>query len=315
MLPSPDNFTIAVRFCPLLFELRKSEAKPSIPLPYRMIFAVATKCSVYLYDTQQKIPFGLISNIHYTRLTDLTWSHDGKFLLVSSTDGYCSIVHFADGELGVIYKEMDVQDIIESKSEKDDEPTKKKKKKPLKKSPVQSTMLEKESTVDEKENESLKELPINKLPEAIKEIIPVDKIIKSSELFSPEKTQIGSPATPIQVRKCPRMPEELRNSSENNDKKMTPVKDAPTTPKASLNNTPNRIEIRRFPRTSLQISAATTTLVNATSSSHSKNDDDWPKPITKAESPMMVTPSPKKTPRRIELQTIATTPKSKKKLL
>jgi chromatin assembly factor 1 subunit B len=210
------------------------------------------------------ISFGLISNIHYTRLTDLTWSHDGKFLLVSSTDGYCSIVHFADGELGAIYTEKGVQDIIDSKSEKDDEPTKKKKKKVLKKSPILSTRPE-ESTVsvDEKENESLKELPINKLPEAIKEIIPVDKIIKSNELFSPEKTQLGSPATPIQVRKCPRMPEEFRSNFENDDKKMTPIKDAPTTPKASLNNnTPNRIEIRRFPRASLQ--SSTTTLVNAT---------------------------------------------------
>ena len=36
-------------------------------------------------------------------------------------------------------------------------------------------------------------MSISDLPESIKEKIPVDKIIKSSELFSPEK-QIGSPA-------------------------------------------------------------------------------------------------------------------------
>ena len=45
VLPSPDQYTVAVRFCPLLFELRKhkNDQKPIIPLPYRMIFAVATK--------------------------------------------------------------------------------------------------------------------------------------------------------------------------------------------------------------------------------------------------------------------------------
>lgn len=74
-----------------------------IPLPYRMIFAVATKSSVYLYDTQQKSPFGLISNIHYTRLTDISWSGDGKILIVSSTDGFCSLISFTEGELGEVY--------------------------------------------------------------------------------------------------------------------------------------------------------------------------------------------------------------------
>ena len=68
-----------------------------------MIFAVATKSSVYLYDTQQQMPFGLISNIHYTRLTDLTWSSDGTILIVSSTDGFCTLITFADEELGEIY--------------------------------------------------------------------------------------------------------------------------------------------------------------------------------------------------------------------
>jgi chromatin assembly factor 1 subunit B len=42
-------------------------------LPYRMILAVATQTSVLLYDTQQPEPFGIVTNIHYTRLTDVTW--------------------------------------------------------------------------------------------------------------------------------------------------------------------------------------------------------------------------------------------------
>nr|CAD7266685.1 unnamed protein product [Timema shepardi] len=101
-LPSPDQYTIAVRCCPLLFELHDGESM--FALPYRMILAVASQSSVVLYDTQQPEPFGIISNIHYTRLTDLAWSSDGRALVVSSTDGYCSIVTFTEGELGKEYK-------------------------------------------------------------------------------------------------------------------------------------------------------------------------------------------------------------------
>ncbi|XP_041770590.1 chromatin assembly factor 1 subunit B [Anopheles merus] len=105
-LPSPDQYTVAVRFCPVYFQHRPhAESKPPlIPLPYRMVFAVATKSSVYLYDTQQAAPFALISNIHYTRLTDMSWSSDGRILIVSSTDGFCSMIFFTEGELGTIYQ-------------------------------------------------------------------------------------------------------------------------------------------------------------------------------------------------------------------
>lgn len=300
--------------------MRESKAKPSIPLPYRMIFAIATKCSVYLYDSQQKIPFGLISNIHYTRLTDLTWSYDGKFLLVSSTDGYCSIVHFADGELGTVYKEKGVQEILNSKAEKELEP-KKRKKKPTKKSPTNLITEDKPAVVvEEKENEKMEiegetDIALDNLPESIKEMIPVNKIIKTSELFSPEKKPSGTPATPIQIRKCPRVPEELRENNESNVK--TPAKEAVNTPKASLSKTPNRIEVRRFPRSSIQTTP--TTPIRSMTAAKNENDD-WPKPIVSNDSVVIERKMPEqsteiasapKTPRRIELQT----PKSKKKLL
>lgn len=277
-----------------------------------MIFAVATKCSVYLYDSQQKIPFGLISNIHYTRLTDLAWSHDGKFLLVSSTDGYCSIVHFADGELGTFYKEKGVQEILNSKAEKEKEP-KRKKKKPTKKSPLSVALSVPVTTVvvEEKENEKMEVdddqeetvIALNNLPESIKEMIPVNNIIKSSELFSPEKQPSDKPATPIQIRKCPRAPDELREHNENNVK--TPAKEVVTTPKASLSKTPNRIEVRRFPRSVLQ--AAPTTPVSAISTNEPSTSSENKLPQLSTE----VAASSPKTPRRIELQA----PKSKKKLL
>lgn len=301
VLPSPDQFTVAVRFCPLLFELRDSKSEPLIPLPYRMIYAIATKCSVYLYDTQQRIPFGLISNIHYTRLTDLAWSNDGNTLLVSSTDGYCSIVQFNDGELGKVYTEQTIQDILAAKTAKD-EPKKKKKNRKVKK--------EKSPSIEQMEVDERNLL--TNLPECIKDEIPVDKIIKSNETFSPEK-RIGSPATPIQVRKFPRNLEEPTEA----EKKLTPPKNEDlkpidvVTPKGSFVHhpkTPTPIEVRRVPRVLQQQVAGKT-----------NDTDDWTKPLT--ESPMdrklptndESTAAPK-TPRRIELQTIST-PKSKKKLL
>ncbi|XP_032386268.1 chromatin assembly factor 1 subunit B isoform X2 [Etheostoma spectabile] len=112
-LPCPTKATLAVRCCPVYFELRtkKDEDGSSQPLPnvfqlpYRMVFAVASEDSIFLYDTQQTLPFGLVSNIHYHTLSDLTWSRDGSFLAVSSTDGYCSFLSFSPGELGTPLKE------------------------------------------------------------------------------------------------------------------------------------------------------------------------------------------------------------------
>lgn len=107
-LPSLDQYSVCVRCCPVLFELRNIDpsTKPEsmFLLPYRVIFAVATASAVVLYDTQQPMPFGYVSNLHYTRLTDLSWSPKGDLLMVSSTDGYCSIITFSPGELGVPYE-------------------------------------------------------------------------------------------------------------------------------------------------------------------------------------------------------------------
>ncbi|CAB1419808.1 unnamed protein product [Pleuronectes platessa] len=112
-LPCPTKATLAVRCCPVYFELRTKKGEDgseqllpnTFQLPYRMVFAVASEDSIFLYDTQQTLPFGLVSNIHYHTLSDLTWSRDGSFLAVSSTDGYCSFLTFSPGELGTPLKE------------------------------------------------------------------------------------------------------------------------------------------------------------------------------------------------------------------
>ncbi|GAA5999197.1 Cac2p [Rhodotorula paludigena] len=77
--------------------------KSLFDLPYRMVYAVATLDSVYLYDTQQVGPLAMFGNLHYAPFTDLTWSPDGQTLVISSQDGYCSIVAFEPGELGTPY--------------------------------------------------------------------------------------------------------------------------------------------------------------------------------------------------------------------
>lgn len=83
---------------------KQSSSFPSmIGLPYRMIFAVATHDSVWIYDTQQGGPLCCFSNMHYASFTDLTWSPDGQTLMMCSTDGYCSSVVFDYGELGTPY--------------------------------------------------------------------------------------------------------------------------------------------------------------------------------------------------------------------
>uniref|UniRef100_A0A667WTE0 Chromatin assembly factor 1, subunit B n=1 Tax=Myripristis murdjan TaxID=586833 RepID=A0A667WTE0_9TELE len=112
-LPCPTKATLAVRCCPVYFELRtkKGEGKNKY-LPYRMVFAVASEDSIFLYDTQQTLPFGFVSNIHYHTLSDLTWSRDGSFLAVSSTDGYCSFLSFSPGELGTPLKEPPALEVI-----------------------------------------------------------------------------------------------------------------------------------------------------------------------------------------------------------
>ncbi|XP_053687554.1 chromatin assembly factor 1 subunit B [Sabethes cyaneus] len=214
-LPSPDQYTVAVRFCPRYFKLRPhpDNKPPVIPLPYRMIFAIATKSSVYLYDTQQKSPFALISNIHYTRLTDLSWSGDGKILIVSSTDGFCSMISFADGELG---EEHVIESTDESSTGNEKEKT------PTKKAPA-GRKKSKDGKDDEKEKkdsklETVVEETTNaeeKPPKEVKPAQPIafrrkprDEVEKKVEITDEkpkqEQEKAEKPAQPIAIKRKPK---------------------------------------------------------------------------------------------------------------
>ncbi|KAF2719379.1 WD40 repeat-like protein [Polychaeton citri CBS 116435] len=80
-----------------------SGPQPAFSLPYRIVYAVATQDAVYVYDTQQTKPLCVVSNLHYATFTDLSWSTDGRTLLMTSSDGFCSALSFAAGELGTVY--------------------------------------------------------------------------------------------------------------------------------------------------------------------------------------------------------------------
>lgn len=96
---------IAVRFSPIHYELNSfsnfSFTSVSFNLPYRMVFAVACQDAVYIYDTQTCKPFYRAVNLHYSNLTDIAWNDDGNVLLMTSIDGFCSVITFEPGELGV----------------------------------------------------------------------------------------------------------------------------------------------------------------------------------------------------------------------
>merc|ERR1712203_813668 len=75
---------------------------------------VATKNKIVFYDTQQAEPFARVSNIHYVSLNDLAWSCDGNMLVVSSTDGFCSVIKFMPDEIGTAYsdEEADLEPLM-----------------------------------------------------------------------------------------------------------------------------------------------------------------------------------------------------------
>lgn len=132
--PTGKEVALCARFCPVLFKLRDIE-KNFWGIPYRIVFAVVTSRSVLLYDSQQETPIGYSSQIHLARITDLAWSHDGRLLMVSSYDGYSTLITFDENEFGEVYtgpmiepvekkavEEEKVEEIvIDSNQEKPDE--------------------------------------------------------------------------------------------------------------------------------------------------------------------------------------------------
>ncbi|KAF9971397.1 hypothetical protein BGZ73_005661 [Actinomortierella ambigua] len=117
-LPGHKKPSIAVRCNPMLFKLRdikppssqggvQQEGARRAPsmfgLDYRALYAVATQDSIMIYDTQQSAALVVVSHLHYATFTDMTWSSDGCTLIMTSSDGFCSIISFEEGELGQVH--------------------------------------------------------------------------------------------------------------------------------------------------------------------------------------------------------------------
>jgi chromatin assembly factor 1 subunit B len=76
------------------------EPAKAFDLPYRVIFCVCTTDTVAVYDTSEESPVAFVGGLHYAAITDAAWSPDGRTLVVSSSDGYCSVLSFTEAELG-----------------------------------------------------------------------------------------------------------------------------------------------------------------------------------------------------------------------
>ncbi|OKL56595.1 hypothetical protein UA08_08170 [Talaromyces atroroseus] len=103
MDPPPSSTSDSSK--PLASPKTETDASSSsaFALPYRLVYAVATQDAVLIYDTQQQTPLCVVSNLHFATFTDLSWSSDGLTLIMSSSDGFCSTLSFAPGELGQPY--------------------------------------------------------------------------------------------------------------------------------------------------------------------------------------------------------------------
>ncbi|XP_063303458.1 chromatin assembly factor 1 subunit B [Pelobates fuscus] len=205
-LPCPAKATLAVRCCPVFFELRQTVKDDSeqtsapppglINQPYRMVFAVASEDAVLFYDTQQLFPFAYVSGIHYHTLSDLSWSKDGTFLSISSTDGYCSFVTFDEGELGIPLKEKPALVLKTPAMEKK---LKKKVKRLSSPAVVRPTETTPTSKPAEQSNPSTPIAIKPTAPSASKELVstPVSiKIIPSTPTSDDKKNGQGSRAAP-----------------------------------------------------------------------------------------------------------------------
>ena len=87
-LPPSSKPVIAIRPHPMLFT---SDA----PSGYRCIYAAIALDTLYIFDTRQHPkPLYIINGLHFGQLTDACWTSDGLRLILTATDGFCSVVTF-----------------------------------------------------------------------------------------------------------------------------------------------------------------------------------------------------------------------------
>ncbi|XP_017770108.1 PREDICTED: chromatin assembly factor 1 subunit B [Nicrophorus vespilloides] len=231
IFPSPKQCSIVAKCSPILYELRPKGSKPLIDLPYRIIIAIATDSDVILYDTQQNAPFACLQKVHYTRLTDLTWSHDGLLLVVSSTDGFISLVTFEENELGKPY--------VKDESEPEDH---------LMSFPEETEKIEEKVPEIKSKKPSFLEQWAKKSNKQKVEQKPTEKIVKEVILIeeSPVKNQepeinvnVKKRITPITISEKCSKPNEIK-VEQKVTKRITPITLSTSSPKKRI--VPTKVE-------------------------------------------------------------------------
>lgn len=183
---------VCVSFCSIAFTLRdkKQDVKSFLNTPYRYIFCVLTLSEIVVYDSQTGRPIALVQDAHYAQLTDATWVDEGDkiTLLVSSSDGYISLLEFSTtnigkrykGEEGNEFKDFDIGKIVEDNFPKEEllkVVAKPKRRKRLKKGTElsKSTEIQKkeEKNVKISENSKKRRIELNQVKEVL---LPKDKI-------------------------------------------------------------------------------------------------------------------------------------------
>ncbi|XP_016147784.1 chromatin assembly factor 1 subunit B-like [Sinocyclocheilus grahami] len=287
-LPCPSKATLAVRCSPVYYELRTKTAeggslKPvsnTFNLPYRLVFAVASEDSIFFYDTQQALPFGYVSNIHYHTLSDLSWSRDGSFLAVSSTDGYCSFVSFEEGELGTPLKERPPLEMVTPSSTNE-----KKGKRPSANGRTASPVPRQANTpaAQEKEKEGSAGPVSSKTPSISG---PEEKCTPQAQKTKPQPRRItlntlegwGKPSTPKSPATAPNTPKSAPSTPGSDRGPLTPLP-APSTPLGPLNSknttTPKGPTPRRISLTPV-VSKSPTAFVTPSSTEKAKHERPSP---------------------------------------
>merc|ERR1712187_1075107 len=100
-LPALTSATSVTKWCPLYFRNRLNKSNRHVSnLPYRMYLAISDIDTIFVYDNESIQCIAFIGGLHLASITDLAWSHNGKFLSAGSRDGFCSVIYFEEGELG-----------------------------------------------------------------------------------------------------------------------------------------------------------------------------------------------------------------------
>eukprot|EP00758_Cryptobia_borreli_P003990 Tbor_TRINITY_DN4108_c0_g1::TRINITY_DN4108_c0_g1_i1::g.26599::m.26599/K10751/CHAF1B; chromatin assembly factor 1 subunit B len=118
MIEAVDNPVLGCAWAPMLFEPLKTdptnghvfsieERLPWGPYQeYRMALALWTEGAVIVYTTDCSGRHAFFTDLHAQPITAVTWSHDARYLFVSSADCYVSMLYFAD-QIGPAHRTFD----------------------------------------------------------------------------------------------------------------------------------------------------------------------------------------------------------------